>query len=119
MKMSNKEILQEANKAVERGDNEGFLSFCTEDVTWSFIGDQTLTGKDAVRSYMKAVYQEPPKFNVGQLIAEGDTVAAIGTINLKNENGEMAEYTYCDVWRFREGKMAELKAFVIETGPDC
>jgi uncharacterized protein len=24
-------------------------------------------------------------------------------------------YSYCDVWRFRDGKMVELKAFVIKT----
>jgi uncharacterized protein (TIGR02246 family) len=112
---NNKATLEKANAAVTAGDNEGFLSFCTDDTKWTFVGDQTLNGKEAVRQYMAAAYVEPPQFMVENLIAEGDFVTAIGKISLKNEEGKMIDYTYCDVWRFREGKMAELKAFVIQT----
>lgn len=111
--MSNKAILEKANAAVSSGDNEGFLSFCTEDTEWTFVGDQTLKGKEAVRQYMKTAYVEPPKFVVENMIAEGDYLTAIGRISLKNEAGEMVDYSYCDVWRFELGKMAELKAFVV------
>lgn len=113
---SNKEILEKANTAVTEGDNEGFLSFCTDDIVWTFMGDKILSGKDAIRQYMATAYKEPPKFMVENLIAEGEFVAAIGKISMKDENGKMVDYSYCDVWRFRNGKMAELKAFVIETG---
>ena len=113
----NKAILQKANAAIIKGDNEGFLSYCTEDTEWVFIGDKTLRGKDAVRHYMATAYAEPPRFRVENLIAEGDFLTAIGTITMGNEQGMMVDYSYCDVWRFRNGKMAELKAFVIETKP--
>lgn len=113
--MNNKEILEKANLAVANGDNEGFLSFCTEDVKWNFVGDQTLEGKEAVRKYMEKTYIEPPKFDIENLIAEGNYVTAIGKISMKNENGETENFEYCDVWRFQERKMAELKAFVIKT----
>lgn len=112
--MDNKAILEKANAAVSSGDNEGFLSFCTDDTKWTFVGDQTLQGKQAVREYMAAEYLEPPKFNVENLIAEGDFVTAIGTISLKDKSGKLVNYDYSDIWRFRDGKMAELKAFVIE-----
>lgn len=112
--MNNKVILEKANAAVAEGDNEGFLSFCTDDVQWTFVGDQTLKGKEAVRQYMATTYLEPPKFRVENLVAEGNYVTAIGTISLKNEQGKMIAYSYCDVWRFEADKMAELKAFVIQ-----
>ncbi|WP_207430972.1 nuclear transport factor 2 family protein [Sabulibacter ruber] len=111
----NKAILQKANAAIIKGDNEGFLSYCTEDTKWVFIGDKTLEGKDAVRNYMATAYKEPPRFIVENLIAEGDFLTAVGTIKMENEQGQMVGYSYCDVWRFKDGKMAELKAFVIET----
>ena len=111
--MSNKEILKIANSAVINGDNEGFLKFCTDDIKWTFVGDKTLKGKPAVREYMRTAYIEPPQFNVEHLIAEGDLVTAIGKISMKNEDGKMTNYSYCDVWLFRDGKMAELRAFVI------
>lgn len=114
MSEQNKAVLVKANACVARGDHEGFLSFCTDDTQWIFVGDQTLQGKEAVRAYMKAQYVEPPVFNVENLISEGEYVTAIGKISMKDESGKMSHYSYCDVWRFREGKMAELKAFVIE-----
>jgi uncharacterized protein (TIGR02246 family) len=113
---SHKEILQKANAAIEKGDYEGFLEFCTEDTDWTFVGDRTLKGKDAAREWMASEYREPPRFEVHQLIADGNFVAALGEITLKDEAGKDAQHAYCDVWRFRDGRMAGLQAFVVETG---
>ena len=115
MSESNKAILERANAAITKGDNEGFLSYCTDDTEWVFVGDQVLQGKDAVRHYMATAYKEHPRFMVENLISEGEFLTAIGTITMKNKQGRLVDYSYCDVWRFRDGKMAELKAFVIET----
>lgn len=114
MHLSNKAILEKANAAITEGDNEGFLLYCTEDTEWTFVGDKTLHGKEAVREYMVKAYITPPAFVVDNLIAEGEFVTAVGKISMKDETGKMVDYSYCDVWRFRDGKMAELKAFVIE-----
>jgi uncharacterized protein len=114
MSEKNKAILEQANAAVVKGDYEGFLSHCTDDVEWTFVGEQTLKGKEAVRRYMNSTYLEPPKFVVTQLIAEGDFVTAIGTIDIRDETGKTAHSAYCDVWRIRDGKLAELRAFVVE-----
>lgn len=112
--MDNKEILEKANTAVSAGDYETFLSFCTDHTKWTFVGDQELHGKDQVLSYMKNAYIEPPKFMVENMIAEGDFVTAVGKIRMKMQDGQWKEYSYCDIWRFAEGKMSELTAFVIE-----
>jgi ketosteroid isomerase-like protein len=112
--MNNKQILETANAAITKGDYEVFLSFCADDTVWTFVGEQTLRGKEAVRQYMAATYLEPPKFRVENLIAEGDFVTALGKIDLKDIAGNVTNYSYCDVWRFRDGKMTELTAFVVE-----
>lgn len=114
MSENNKAILKQANAAVVKGDYEEFLSHCTEDVEWTFVGEQTLKGKEAVRRYMNSTYIEPPRFVVTQLIAEGDFVTAIGDIDIRDETGKTTHSAYCDVWRIRDGKLAELRAFVVE-----
>lgn len=108
-----KDVLLEANAAISRGDHEGFLSFCTEDTEWTFVGDRTLSGKAAVRAWMKNAYREPPRFRVDRLLADGDTVAAIGEITMEHEPGQTTTHAYCDVWQLRDGKLAALQAFVI------
>lgn len=117
MAETHKAILQKANDAIAEGDFEGFLRFCTEDTKWTFVGDRKIKGKEAVRQWMASTYKEPPRFTVHRMIAEGDFVAVLGEITLKDEEGKAAHHTYCDVWRFRDGRMAELQALVIETGP--
>lgn len=114
MQETNKAILQQANAAIMMGDNEGFLSFCTEDTLWNFVGDKTLRGKEAVRQWMITAYKEPPQFTVSILIEEGDFLTAIGDITSTDEQSAAISYKYCDVWRFHHGKMAELHAFVIK-----
>jgi uncharacterized protein len=115
MSEKNKAILEAANAAVAKGNNEGFLSFCADDTEWTFVGDRILKGKEAVRQYMAATYIEPPKFTVTNRIAEGDFLTVLGDITLTNKDGNAVQHSYCDVWRFRDGKIVELKAFVIKT----
>lgn len=115
MSEKHKAILLEGNAAISKGDNEGFLAFCADDTEWTFVGDQTLKGKEAVRQYLAKAYIEPPKFTVENLIAEGDFLTAVGEITLKDAGGKVTSYSYCDVWRFRSDKIVELRGFVIKT----
>jgi ketosteroid isomerase-like protein len=69
-----------------------------------------------VRRWMAATYREPPKFQVHRMVAEGDFVAALGKMTLKNEAGTPVRHAFCDVWRFDGGRIAGLHAYVVETG---
>lgn len=116
MSDANKRVLQQANAAVAAGDNEGFLSYCVDDVVWSTVGGETLHGKEAVRRLMAREYVQPPVFTMRELVAEGDYVIALGEIDSRDDAGNTVHNTYCDVWRLRDGKLAELRAFVIPVG---
>lgn len=113
-KMNNTTILHTANAFVSKGDYESFLAYCTSDTKWVFVGERILNGKEEVRAYMKEFYIEPPVFDVELAIEDGDFVTVTGNITLKNKTGNYEHFNYCDIWRFENGKIAELKAFVIE-----
>jgi ketosteroid isomerase-like protein len=112
MSEQHKATLQRANAAITAGDHEGFLACCHDDVVWTTVGEGSLRGKAAVRQWMQENYLEPPQFTVTRLIAEDDHVVALGTIEVVTD-GVATTHAYCDVWRFRDGRMAELRAFVI------
>ncbi len=116
MSEANKRVLQQANAAVTSGDNEGFLSYCVDDIVWSTVGGETLNGKAAVRAWMVKAYAQPPEFTVRELVADGDFVVAFGDIDCRDDAGASVQYAYCDMWRLRDGKLAELRAFVIPVG---
>jgi len=113
MAEQNKIILEKANALITKGDYEGFLAYCTDDTEWTFVGDQVIRGKEAVRQYIAEAYVEPPIFKVENLIEEGEFVTAVGKISLKDKAGKSTEFDYCDIWRLQDGKLAEVKAFVI------
>ena len=112
--INKKDVLLKANEAVSKGDNEGFLSHCTESIEWVFEGHTTIRGKESLRKWMGENYATPPQFHVTRLIEDDEFVVAMGTISLKDKTGVVGEYSYCDVWEFDEGKMAKLNAFVLE-----
>jgi ketosteroid isomerase-like protein len=112
--MTNKEILKKANQAFSEGNYEEFLTYCTEDTKWTYVGDRTLEGKDQVRAYLATAYEESI-FEIERYIEDGENLVAMGWGKLKGEDGQIVHYSVCDVWKFRAGKMAELKAFVIKT----
>jgi len=116
MSKKNKSILLQGNAAISGGNHEGFLELCTDDTRWEFVGERIITGKPALREYFAETYLEPPKFNVKDLIAEGESVIAVGEIELKGGDGKWVRYDYCDIWQFRDGKMASLRGFVIPKG---
>lgn len=115
----NKATLEQANAAIQAGDNEGFLTHCAEDIRWTTVGEGTLRGLSAVREWMRTAYATPPQFKVRQMVAEGDHVVAIGTIIGDGSDGKATELAYSDVWRFRDGKMVELDAFVVKPVGDA
>ena len=115
MNTNNKQILQTANAAVSKGDFEGFLKHCAEDIEWNMIGDTSLKGKSAVREWMIETYVNPPKFAADHFVSEGDFVTVFGDIDIKDQKGNTTHSKYCDVWKFKDGLMTELRAYAIET----
>jgi uncharacterized protein len=109
----NKQIIEKVNDAFMRNDVEAFLSYCTEDFVFTMVGGESVKGKDAIRKWMAHGPQEPPKFSVETVIADGDYVAASGKMAMKEDGGNVP-YSYCDVWRFGGDKLVELNAFVIK-----
>jgi ketosteroid isomerase-like protein len=116
MSARNKEIVEKVNASFAEGGVEGFLSACADDVVWTMVGSKTVKGKTAIREWMASMDMEPPKFTVNNIIAEGDFVAGYGDMTMKERDGKTDPYAYCDIYRFRDGKIVELSSFVIKTG---
>ena len=56
-----------------------------------------------------------PQLTVHNVIAEGDFVTAYGDMTMKDKDGAVVPYAYCDIYHFRGGKIVALRAFVIQT----
>jgi len=109
------EIVEKVNDAFANNNPEAFLNFCAEDVQWTIVGDQPVNGKNGIREFMKKMEgMEPPAFTVEKIVSDEDSAVAYGGMTMKDEKGEEGAYEYCDVYRFRGDKIAELRSFVVK-----
>ena len=113
-----KQSVKDFNAAFERGDTEGVLAHCTDNIRWTMAGEKTVTSKAAMREWISQMEGcQPPVIRVDTLIAEGDRVVCSGDMTMKDQHGAESEYGYCDVYRFDGGKIAELTSYIVKTGP--
>ena len=116
MAANRKEIVERINEGFAENDLEKILTFCTDDFTWTMVGDTTVRGKDAIRKWMASMNPEPPQFIIQHTVAEGDFVVTRGDMMMQQKkDGPSIPYTFCDIYRFTGDKVAELTAFVIRT----
>lgn len=115
MSARHKETIESVNAAFARNDIEGFLSFCADDVVFTMVGDRSVKGKDAIRQWMSSMDAEPPILPTPTIIAEGDSAIAHGAMTMKDKDGKVVPYEYCDIYRFRGDQIVELKALVVRT----
>lgn len=111
---THKRVVEQANSAFARNDMEAFLDLCTENIVWTMVGESTITGKKAIREWMKSMDPGSPTITVDQVVAEGDVAIATGSFRMKDKDGREAPFDYCDVYRFEGDRIAELKAYVIK-----
>src|SRR5262249_59972571 len=111
MSVKTKEIIEKVNAAFTKGNIEEFLSLCEEKVEWTMVGEKPLKGKDAIRKWIAGMNMEPPKFTVKNVITEGDFGVVQGDMTMKDKDGKLGSYSYCDIYRFRGNKIVEQTSY--------
>src|SRR6266481_5224350 len=118
MSDKNKQIVEEINAAFATGDAETFLSHCSEDVSWTMVGEKANKGKSEIREWMASMKDtEPPKFTFDRLIADDNAVVCSGDMLMKNKEGVAEEYAFCDIYEFSGDKIVDLQSFVVKENP--
>jgi len=116
MSEKHKSIVKEVSQSFEKNDLEGFLQHCTDDVTWSMVGDTSNKGKDSIRQWMQSMDggSAPPKLTTQQMVSEGNVTMALGEMTMQGESGKDEAYSFCDIYQFRGDKIADLRSFVVK-----
>jgi len=116
MSADRKAIVEKINDAFAEINLEKVLSFCTEDLVWTMVGDTSVKGKEAIRKWIASMNPQPPQLMIHQIVADSDVVIARGDMIMRDSKGGSAHtYSFCDVYRFEGDQVVELIAFVIRT----
>jgi ketosteroid isomerase-like protein len=116
MSAVNKAIVESVNDAFAGNNIERFLDHCSEEITWTMVGKPVLKGKQDIREFMNSMGDcpTPPEMEVINIIAEGDLVAADGTMSMPNADGTIYNGAYCDIYHFRNGEIIKLTSYIVD-----
>jgi ketosteroid isomerase-like protein len=112
--MTNKEIIRKVNAGFTADDVEAILLYVAEDVRWDVMGAFTALGKEEFRKSIHNENFEPgPFITTLHEMEEGDYVSIEGTVSSKMKNGKMFEAFFHNAYRLQEGKIKEMRSYVI------
>ncbi|HZG23363.1 MAG TPA: nuclear transport factor 2 family protein [Chitinophagaceae bacterium] len=109
MRPTNKQISEEFAK----GNLEFSAIYLADDIKWNILGNSPITGKDQVLEVSKMLQLESfPVITIKNTVAEGDYVVVESTGEAKTKKGKPYNQTYCDVFRFNDGKLQEITTYL-------
>jgi uncharacterized protein len=115
MSQENKQLVEKLNEVWMSNDIEELFSYYADDVVWTIAGEATLNGIQAIRDFMlHSGDHVPPKLTVDKIVAEGDSVICYGDMTMGGTPDCAGTYSYCDVYTITNGKVSELRSFVIK-----
>lgn len=112
------EMLKEFNDAFVKGDWNSVCGHLTEDIEWTMVGSNKIIGISAFEeAFQSMILDEPPTVEISQIITHGRSAVVEGTIRLKQEDGRVTSYAFCDICQFqsfKEPKIRKMKSFVMK-----
>jgi ketosteroid isomerase-like protein len=113
--MTNKEIIQKVNEGFAENNTEKIMQYVANDVRWDVMGASTAVGKDA---FLKEVNNEHfvglPSIKIKNEIEQKNWVAVEGEVQCKKKDGGMLDAFFFDIYRLENGKIKEMRSYVIE-----
>lgn len=117
--MSNVDTLRQGYEAFARGDLDGATEAFADDIRWEnpeapqVPNSGRIDGRDSVKQVFAELPEHWESFNItpDEFIDGGDTVVVLSHSEATaRETGKDVKLPWVHVWRFRDGKVAEVQA---------
>lgn len=116
--LDREQTLEAVFEAFNRHDAEAVVSHMSDDVVFDTIGGDEaygtrITGRDAVKAAFEGVWANFPdvQWRNHTHFACGDRGVSEWTFTATQSDGNVIEADGCDLFRFRDGRIVEKKAF--------
>lgn len=116
MPLKNKELLQMIMEAFSNSNTDFVFAHLADDISWNIVGMPVIKGKS---EFLRAVETlELKNFsadNVKNIIAEGEFVVVENTGKAETKTEISNSPAYCDIYRFKNGKIHEVTTYAVDT----
>ncbi len=110
--------VEQFNDALNRHDVDAVMALMTDDCifenTWPAPDGERYVGQEAVRGFWEGMLSNSPTafFTTEELFAHGDRCTTRWQYNYSNADGSTGHIRGADIFRVRDGKVAEKFAYV-------
>jgi uncharacterized protein len=109
--------LQPTNKEISEAFAKGNLDFSAkylaDNVKWNILGSSSIMGKEQVLEVSKMLQLESfPVITIKNIVAEENYIVIESTGEAKTKKGKLYNQSYCDIFRFAEGKIIEITTYL-------
>jgi uncharacterized protein len=113
MQTPNRQLYVQISEAFAKGNLAFAEAYLADDIRWNILGEAAITGKEAVLEVSQMQQLESyPLITIKNIVADGNCVVIESTGEAKTKQGTPYHQTYCEVFTFREGKLAEIMTYL-------
>ena len=112
----NKKTVEAYMDGFRKTDRSLILSCLTDDVEWVLPGAFQVRGKDDFATHIvDEGFVGHPVISVSRMMEEDNVVVAEGSVRAPKQDGTFLDLVFCDVFDMRDGKIARLVSYLMET----
>jgi uncharacterized protein len=112
---ANKDVVRRYIEGFEKSDHDQILDCLTDDIRWTVFGAFRLEGKEAYDAEIEnPAFTGSPIITITRMVEEDDVVMAEMILEARRASGETMRAAMGEVFVFRDGKIAERRAYVVE-----
>lgn len=111
----NIDTIKAVDAAFAAGDTEAFLDKCSDDIVWDMVGEKVIKGKEDIRDFMSMCKDMSPTFTYHAIFGDDENVSSTGHMKMKDADGKENEYEFCDLYKFADGRISEMRSFVVKS----
>jgi ketosteroid isomerase-like protein len=108
-----KRIIDELSK----GNRKFIITHLDNDIKWNIVGMPEVTGKEDFLKVMEIMQSAIGGFSrmyIKNIISEGEYVVVESSAGNENFSGKTFNPSYCEVYRFKNGKILELTSYIVD-----
>ena len=104
-------FLRDVNKAYAEGDEKFFMDHITNDICWTIVGEKDISGKNEFKEVLDQMKEMPAlDIEVEKIIVNETHGIVEGVVTSRNRLGQKKHYSFCDIYKFAEGKELRISA---------
>ena len=115
---SHKDVIGQYLEGFRRGDHAQVLDCLTDNVVWVLHGHQAVRGKAAFEAEIKNdMFEGTPTIEIYRMLQEGDAVAVFGGGSVTRKGGEIADFTFSELFLFSGDLISHLETYHVWSAP--